>query len=195
MISDMDNSFELQQLKEQFEILNQKLNQQQIVNERIIRTSVNNNVRNINRDGRVMVGIALAGCVAIVVDHYLVNWSWPLTIVTLLFMFAAIYYNILMRRGINSANALSSDLIEMRMRALRLRKMQNRWLWFSIPFVAVWLVWLVFETMQLNTNPVPLLLGCAVGLVIGVIVGVRQYLRTQRQASEIVTDIENLRKE
>ena len=37
----MDNSFDLQQLKAQFEILNNKLNQQQIVNERIIRASVN----------------------------------------------------------------------------------------------------------------------------------------------------------
>ena len=71
----MDNSFDLQQLKAQFEILNNKLNQQQIVNERIIRASVNSKVRSINRDGRAMVGIAVAGCVAIVADHYLVKWS------------------------------------------------------------------------------------------------------------------------
>ena len=60
---------ELQQLKEQFDILNNKLNQQQIVNERIIRTSVNSKVRSINRDGRAMVAIAVMGCVAIVADH------------------------------------------------------------------------------------------------------------------------------
>ncbi|MGN0213689.1 MAG: hypothetical protein ACI4AH_02640 [Muribaculaceae bacterium] len=191
----MDNSFELQQLKEQFEILNHKLSQQQIINERIIRTSINKNVRKINRDGRAMVAIAVFGCIAIVVDHYLVKWSWPFTIVTLLFMLVAIFYDIKMRRGLNSANALSSDLIDMRLRALRLRKMQNRWLWFSIPFLVVWLTWLVFETLQVNANPVPLLVGCGVGLVVGGIVGVRQYLRTQRQASEIVADIENLRNE
>ena len=69
----MDNSLELQQLKEQFDILNNKLNQQQIVNERIIRTSVNSKVRSINRDGRAMVAIAVMECVAVVADHYLVN--------------------------------------------------------------------------------------------------------------------------
>ncbi len=189
----MDNSFDLQQLKAQFEILNNKLNQQQIVNERIIRASVNSKVRSINRDGRAMVGIAVAGCVAIVADHYLVNWSWPFTIVTILFMLVAIYYNIKMRRGINSEGALSSDLIDMRLRALRLRRMQNRWLWFSIPFIVVWLGWLVMETMKVNTNPMPLLIGCGVGFVIGSIVGVRQYLRTQRQAADIIADIDNLK--
>lgn len=189
----MDNSFDLQQLKAQFEILNNKLNQQQIVNERIIRASVNSKVRSINRDGRAMVAIAVAGCVAIVADHYLVNWSWPFTIVTILFMLVAIYYNIKMRRGINSEGALSSDLIDMRLRALRLRRMQNRWLWFSIPFIVVWLGWLVMETMKVNTNPMPLLIGCGVGFVIGSIVGVRQYLRTQRQAADIIADIDNLK--
>ena len=189
----MDNSFDLQQLKAQVEILNNKLNQQQIVNERIIRASVNSKVRSINRDGRAMVGIAVAGCVAIVADHYLVNWSWPFTIVTILFMLVAIYYNIKMRRGINSEGALSSDLIDMRLRALRLRRMQNRWLWFSIPFIVVWLGWLVMETMKVNTNPMPLLIGCGVGFVSGSIVGVRQYLRTQRQAADIIADIDNLK--
>lgn len=191
----MDNSLELQQLKEQFDILNNKLNQQQIVNERIIRTSVNSKVRSINRDGRAMVAIAVMGCVAVVADHYLVNWSWPFTIVTIVFMLVAIYYNIKMRRGINSEGALSSDLIDMRLRALRLRRMQNRWLWFGIPFLVVWIVWLVMETIKTVSNPEPLLIGCGVGLVIGAIVGFRQYLRTQRQAADIIADIDNLRNE
>ena len=88
---------------------------------------------------------------------------------------------------------MSSDLIDMRLRALRLRRMQNRWLWFSIPFIVVWLGWLVMETMKVNTNPMPLLIGCGVGFVIGSIVGVRQYLRTQRQAADIIADIDNLK--
>ena len=52
---------------------------------------------------------------------------------------------------------------------------------------------LVMETMQVNTNPMPLLIGCGVGFVIGSIVGVRQYLRTQRQAADIIADIDNLK--
>ena len=72
----MDNSFELQQLKEQFNILNRSLNNQQIINERLIRASIESKVRNINSDGRKIMAIAILGIIAIIADHYLVNWSW-----------------------------------------------------------------------------------------------------------------------
>ena len=65
----MDNSFELQQLKEQFNILNRSLNNQQIINERLIRASIESKVRNINSDGRKIMAIAILGIIAIIADH------------------------------------------------------------------------------------------------------------------------------
>ena len=190
-----DNSFDLQQLKAQFDILNRRLDEQAIINENLIRSSVNSRVRNINKDGRTMVGIAVLGAACVVADHYLMNWSWAFTIVTVVFMLVAIVCNILFRQGISSANALSSDLIDMRLRALRLKKMQSRWLWFSIPFLMVWLPWLVCEIQQRTPNPKPIIIGGAIGLVIGGILGVSQYMRTRRHAKEIIRDIESLKGE
>lgn len=190
---DMDNSYDLQQLKEQFDILNKRLDEQAIINENLIRSSVNSRVRNINKDGRTMVGIAVAGILCILTDHYLMDWSWAFTIVTIAFMLIAIVCNIRFRRGISSANALSSDLIDMRLRALRLKKMQARWLWFSIPFLIVWLMWLVREIFQNTANPTPIFIGAAVGFVVGGILGISQYRRTRRHAKEIIRDIESLK--
>lgn len=190
---DMDNSYDLQQLKEQFDILNKSLDEQAIINENLIRSSVNSRVRNINKDGRAMVGIAVAGILCILTDHYLMDWSWAFTIVTIAFMLTAIVCNIRFRRGISSANALSSDLIDMRLRALHLKKMQARWLWFSIPFLIVWLMWLVCEIFQNTANPTPIFIGAAVGFVVGGILGISQYRRTRRRAREIIRDIESLK--
>ena len=189
----MDNSFELQQLKEQFNILNRSLNNQQIINERLIRASIESKVRNINSDGRKIMAIAILGIIAIIADHYLVNWSWLFTAVTIVFLLVAVLYNIYFRLGINNADALNADLIDMRLRTLRFKKMQSRWLWFSIPFLVVWLTWLLYETLNMIYDPVPTIIGAAIGLVLGLAFGIKQYQRTQRQAKEIISDIENLK--
>ena len=189
----MDNSFELQQLKEQFNILNRSLNNQQIINERLIRASIESKVRNINSDGRKIMAIAILGIIAIIADHYLVNWSWLFTAVTIVFLLVAVLYNIYFRLGINNADALSADLIDMRLRTLRFKKMQSRWLWFSIPFLVVWLTWLLYETLNMIYDPIPTIIGAAIGLVLGLAFGIKQYQRTQRQAKEIISDIENLK--
>ena len=189
----MDNSFELQQLKEQFNILNRNLNNQQIINERLIRASIESKVRNINSDGRKIMAIAILGIIAIIADHYLVNWSWLFTAVTIVFLLVAVLYNIYFRLGINNADALNADLIDMRLRTLRFKKMQSRWLWFSIPFLVVWLTWLLYETLNMIYDPIPTIIGAAIGLVLGLAFGIKQYQRTQRQAKEIISDIENLK--
>ena len=189
----MDNSFELQQLKEQFNILNRSLNNQQIINERLIRASIESKVRNINSDGRKIMAIAILGVIAIIADHYLVNWSWLFTAVTIVFLLVAVLYNIYFRLGINNADALNADLIDMRLRTLRFKKMQSRWLWFSIPFLVVWLTWLLYETLNMIYDPIPTIIGAAIGLVLGLAFGIKQYQRTQRQAKEIISDIENLK--
>lgn len=189
----MDNSFELQQLKEQFNILNRSLNNQQLINERLIRASIESKVRNINSDGRKIMAIAILGIIAIIADHYLVNWSWLFTAVTIVFLLVAVLYNIYFRLGINNADALNADLIDMRLRTLRFKKMQSRWLWFSIPFLVVWLTWLLYETLNMIYDPIPTIIGAAIGLVLGLAFGIKQYQRTQRQAKEIISDIENLK--
>ena len=189
----MDNSFELQQLKEQFNILNRSLNNQQIINERLIRASIESKVRNINSDGRKIMAIAILGIIAIIADQYLVNWSWLFTAVTIVFLLVAVLYNIYFRLGINNADALNADLIDMRLRTLRFKKMQSRWLWFSIPFLVVWLTWLLYETLNMIYDPIPTIIGAAIGLVLGLAFGIKQYQRTQRQAKEIISDIENLK--
>ena len=189
----MDNSFELQQLKEQFNILNRSLNNQQIINERLIRASIESKVRNINSDGRKIMAIAILGIIAIIADHYLVNWSWLFTAVTIVFLLVAVLYNIYFRLGINNADALNADLIDMRLRTLRFKKMQSRWLWFSIPFLVVWLTWLLYETLNMIYDPIPTIIGAAIGLVLGLALGIQQCQRTQRQAKEIISDIENLK--
>ncbi|MGN0229497.1 MAG: hypothetical protein ACI4BH_06780 [Muribaculaceae bacterium] len=189
----MENSIELNEMREQLAILNKKLSDQAIVNERLIRASVGKNVKNINKDSRMMIMLALVGIVCIIADHYLVNWSWPFTIVTTVFMMVAIAFNFYCRSGLTLERAYTSDLMETRLAALRFKRFQTRWLMFGIPFIICWLIWLVYETLNLTPNPEPIIIGCAVGAVIGGVIGINQYLRAQRQASEIISEIESYR--
>ena len=59
----MENSIELNEMREQLAILNKKLSDQAIVNERLIRASIGKNVKNINKDSRMMAMLCIFGIV------------------------------------------------------------------------------------------------------------------------------------
>ena len=74
---------------------------------------------------------------------------------------------------------------------LRMKNMQANWLKFSIPFVIIWLTWLVIENMK-AADARYLFIGGVVGGVIGGIIGVTNYRKIRRMATEVIKQIEEI---
>ena len=187
----MDNT--LNEIKQQWQLLQDKLESQSIVNDKLIRRIINSNARSINRHAllvTVMAALAIPYCTWLLLWMHI---SLAFTIVTVVFLLAAVCYNIYTHRRVQPAQLAQSSLAEVTCRVARMKMLYARWLRFSIPFIICWFAWFVYEIMTLagmsHDERTGILVGGVVGGVIGAALGIYTYRRTQHLASEILDQV------
>ena len=189
---------ELQELREQLTLLNNKLEKQEIINDKLIRNSIRNKISNINRTGIIMtVCAAIATPICSFNFHYILHFSIALNIFTCVFMVIAIAYTIWSHKGLNN-NLLNGDLITASETVLRTRKRYKQWYYFSYPWFAIWLCWLGWEMYTRIENREMLIaavIGGLVGIVIGGAWGIYQRNKIYRYIDAVLAQIEELKKE
>ena len=175
--------------------LKNKLNQQEIVNDRLMRRSMRNEVNKITRRYNVVMTLAI-----LMVPYFywvfvrLTGFSMAFWIGTSIFMLIcaiATFYN---SRKINDPGLMSSSLVDARQKVASAKKFDADWLLFSIPTLILWFGWFVYEVYQLNNGSLAdgLFWGGCVGGVIGAFCGFRIHFKTQRQYQDIIDQIEDL---
>ena len=172
-------------MRQQLTTLKQKLNEQEIVNERLMRRSMRNTVSNITRRYYVLMALAI---LMVPYGYWvfvkLYNFSIAFWIATSIFMLicgGATFYNSReARKKVASAKKFDSD-----------------WLLIGIPAVILWLGWFCFESYQNvgDVNPSVFMIGGIVGGVLGGIIGFTIHFKTQRQYQDIIDQIEDLTNE
>ncbi len=184
---------ELDKMKEQLNLLHQKLAQERIVNERLVRRTVNTNVGRINRNHFIITLIAAIGIPYSIFVFWWMHISWFFTIITALFLLIALLYTQYAHRKLCPTDIAVCTLSEITQRIVRMKLLYARWLRFSIPFLICWIVGFAYEIMSLTGVSLEerraILIGGAIGGLIGAIFGIICYRRTQRLANEILNDI------
>jgi hypothetical protein len=184
------NNMELEEMKQQLSELKSKLDKETIVNDRLMRKAMKAKVSTINRDALITALVALIGipyCTWIFGS--MMDISWLFIIVTDIFFLTAAIYTYLSRKDIKANDLLEGDLLNVSQKMIRMNRMNANWLKFSIPFLIVWLTWLVFCT----SYETAFLIGGAIGLAIGLPLGIHQYRKTRRMANEIIDQISELK--
>lgn len=189
---------ELEQMREQITLLRSKLDKEAIVNERLLRRAMHDKVRGITRDNRAMI---IIGTLAIpynflVFDYLGISlWFSIATALLLVVSIAATWWG---QRGLHADELLDGDVVSVGKKVLRLKQMNDRWLWFAIPMLILWLAWLFWEAYQ-QVGGTPLfrgfVTGGVIGIILGLIVGGKVRYRTQRRVREILAHIEELTRE
>ena len=189
---------ELQELRKQLTLLNNKLEKQEIVNDKLIRNSLKNKISNINRTGIVLCALVVIATPIIAFNYaLLLNFSLALNIFTCAFMAIALIYTIWSHWGLNN-DLLNGDLITASSQILRTRRLYKRWSYFSYPWLVVWLCWNGWEIYNKIDNKEMLLgiiVGGIIGLVIGGIYGWRQRNKIYRNIDAMLQDIAELKGE
>lgn len=184
----------LDQMKEQLKLLHNLLDQQPIVNDRHIRAAIHRSMHAINRQA---LALAVVGVIAIPYCAWVLHWlglSWPLDIVTVAFIALSLAYNLWAHSGVKRSRLETEPLRQVAWRVARMKQRYARWLYFSVPFQLVWMGWLVYELLYRTDWPMDERIGVAgaalVGGLIGAILGLIAYRRTQRLARNILAQIE-----
>ena len=191
----MSENFDLESMRQQLTSLKNKLNQQEILNDRLIRRSMRNEVNSINRRYYVIMAIGLLmvpyGYWCFVKLSGLSITFWIITSIFMLICVGATFYN---SRKISDSGLMSRSLVEARKRVASAKKFEVDWLKFGIPAVCLWLCWFFYETYQMNNSPVTegLFWGGCIGGIIGAVCGIRIHFKTQKQYQDVIDQIEDL---
>ena len=191
----MNENFDLENMRQQMTTLKNKLNKQEIVNDRLIRRSMKNEVGTITRRYYIIMALGLFmipyGYWCFVKLCGLSLFFWIVTSIFMLVCVGATYYTL---RKINDPNMMNRNLVEARKKVASAKKFEANWLFFGIPAVVLWLGWFLYETYQLHGGAVSngLFWGGCIGGIIGAICGLSLNFKTQRQFQDIIEQIEDL---
>ena len=190
-----NEKFEFEEMQQQMATLKNKLNQQEIVNDRLVRRSMRNEVNTITRRYYIIMAIGLFmvpygyWCFVKLCGLSLLFW-----IVTSIFMLVCVGATFYTNRKINDPDLMNRNLVEARKKVASAKKFEADWLFFGIPAVVVWLGWFLYEVYQLHGGALTngIFWGGCIGGIIGAICGLSLNFKTQRQYQDIIDQIEDL---
>ena len=196
----MENVFNLEEMRQQMTILKNKLEKQEIISDRMLRKAMKKNVVDINR--RYLI-IATVGLLMIPYGYWAFVMMGGMSIGFWLMcsfgMVVSFCYTLWNGKDLRDKHLLETDILTARKKVARAKKLENQWLFISIPLVILWLAWFVYEAMLQNVDGnrsgYGLLVGGAIGGIIGLIIGFSLHFKTQRQYQEIIDQIEDLTEE
>lgn len=186
---------ELRELREQLDILKDKLQKEEIVNRKIIRNAMNSAANSLQRQRNFFV---VAGLFAILYTFWgldFIGLSLHFRITTVLFLLIAVIHTFWSHHGLSRSDFATEELITLGRRVASLKRRYSTWLYFSIPFLVLWLGWFVWELTGLFTDRdflISLFVGMAVGGIVGGIVGINKHRAVQRNATQLLQHIDAL---
>ena len=191
----MNENFDLENMRQQMTTLKDKLNHQEIINDRLIRRSMRNEVNTIARRYYIIMAVGLLmlpyGYWCFVILGGLSLFFWIITSIFMLVCVGATFFTL---HKINDPNMMNRNLVEARKKVASAKKFETNWLFFGIPAVVVWLGWFLYESYQVHGGALSsgFFIGGCIGGIIGAICGLSMNFRTQRQFQDIIDQIEDL---
>lgn len=194
---------EFEEMRQQLDILKNKLDNQTLINDKLIRQSMLNKMSFMKKYTWVSFLVLLFIYYVYNDIRITFNLSWWFYGATVIFM----TFNVCLDAYINRFNKeafLNGDLIATSLQMQRMKKLRKRSLLSGIFFMTIWISWFVIELYNgsgaanggENTSMFyGIMVGVGVGLIVGVAIGIWLYLRMQRINSDIIQQIDELKKE
>ncbi len=187
-------SRELEQMRSQLSLLKHKVSKQDIVNEQLMRKVMSDKVSKLNKNAVWLAVLALVSVFYCTWVFEEIGLSTAFLIVTDAFFLLAIAVNYWSHRGIKANSMLDGDLIDTRLRLMKLKRNSGRWLYFGIPYAILWFAWLCYEIITMHSPEMAkgMILGGVVGGVIGATAAYSFYRKNRRRTIEVIEEIAEL---
>ena len=178
-------------------ILKEKLQQQEIVNEKVFRRSTRKSLKGINRR-YTFVSIL---CILMVPYSYwafvkltgMSIWLWLATCVLMLIAFVYTQYT---GRFISS-RVFEKDLVQARAKVAKAKKLDHDWLKIGIPLIVLWLAYFGYEMYKVTggEDSIYIVVMCVVCALLGGAVGLKIHFKNQDNYEQVIEEIDDFTKE
>jgi hypothetical protein len=184
---------EFEDMRQQLNILKEKLQHQAIVNDQIFRRSMKRNVMSINRRYTFISILCILTIPyaywAFVVMAGMSFYFWLATAVLLLVSFCYTIYN---GRNLNS-KLVERDLVDARLKVANAKKLDADWLKMGIPLSVLWLAYFFYEQYRINNGSDWRYMVAAgvIGAIVGFAIGLQFHLKIQSDYEQIINEIDD----
>ena len=188
---------ELDSLREQVELLKNKLDAQQIISQRAMLATIHKVVKDLNK--RYTWPLAITGLIGGIycfwAFYYFFDFSLYFAIFTSLMMFVAATFFFTMHKRLADVDISQRNLLTVASEITRFRKIWSNWPMYSVPVLMVWLFWLVFEeALMIPSDSLRdgFYTGGSFGLIVGGIIGLRMRRKVINDATKVLEQIREL---
>ena len=189
-----NNTYELEEMKQQMQLLKKKLEQQKIVNEKMLRSAMKKKLYGLNRKVRVIFIVGIL--VAIWAPGYftLVGFTPLFCAATAIMLLFSAFKTFQYHRKLWRLNLSESNLIELAEELTLLRTRYKNWYKFAWGMLIPWIVWMGYEATKIfGEELVWYIGGAAIGLIIGGLVGTRINNNIIRRTEDLLEQIKDYR--
>ena len=186
-----NNLQELEQLRSQVAEFKNRLEQQEIVSERLLKQAMSGHVSwfkklNVWAD---VVGLCLMPLVALFMRE--IGSSWAPFITLLVFLIGELIFNIWNTRSISSQHLMSNDVMTSRQRLFRFKQRERWQTVIEVPIIVLWVVWVYFDsTTYTSQNHIDRSVWFVSVVVMGLAIGFYIYYREMRSLNKVIKDID-----
>ena len=188
---------ELEEMRQQMNILKEKLQKQNIVNDRVLRRSMRRNVLGISRRYTFVCVL----CILLIPYCYwafvqLNGMSIYLWIVTCVLALTAFCYTLYTGRHL-TGRLSEKNLLEVREKVAAAKKLDKDWLKIGIPLVILWLGYFGYEQYRVlggENLAIPVAI-CCFSAIIGGAIGLKIHFKIQEEYEDIINEIDDFNSE
>lgn len=185
----------MEELKQQFAILTDKLESQEINNERLLRTVMKTKMKSINKYYYWLFFLGLPIIILCFQTFYCKGQVSLLFYVStvLLAVLDTICGMVINKMGNNQWQ--EADLLTARQTLVQMKQRRKKVEIISIPLVIIWLSFFVLEVFRSSANAFMLSTFAVIGGLLGLGIGLLAYRKMQRTNDELIQEIDQLKKD
>lgn len=191
-------SHELEEMRLQLGILKDKLEKQNIVNEKHIRNSIKAKASDVNRIIRRTIFGGIFAVIFCPLWCIFNDLSLAFTIVTAVMLVVSLAATICQNVILGRVDFSQSNMVEIATELGRIRKHYIEWSKIVAPLMVIpWLVWAMYELSKIKDGPDTLILCVAAGIggLIGGLIGFSINRKVIRKVDEILEQVKEIQKE
>jgi len=187
---------EVDELREQLALFKQRVDQQEIINDRLMRRSMNARISIFTKGSVVADIFGLLMMPLIILALHMAGASWYMVIVIVIAIIAELAYNIVAHRKLNQLFTTDNDMLTVRRGLIKFKRNERLQMLISIPLIILWVFALYWQIGAFSDDPTAngAVFGAsiAIGGSIGLLIAFGIYLWEMRRVNHSIREIDEL---